>query len=256
MWYPAVSGRPLISRSGRMCESCEGECVYVNKRARNRLIGVTAIILIVVVAVLLGASSKDGAYSRTVSQVAGKTNLAGERVRVSGEVVEGSWDRKSNPMRFVIRDEKAKEGAPTIQVEYTGGVPSTFGDGVVAIVTGELSSDAGMIVTDDMITKCPSKYQSATKAITVGGLLGAGESVVGKPTQVTGVIVAGSIGPVTGPFRFKIVDEGGTDELPVFWEGALPQGMNDGMQVVIGGELGADGVYAATSVALAESEKK
>ncbi len=228
----------------------------MNKRARNRLIGVTAIILIVVVAILLGAGSKDGAYSRTVTDVAGKTNLAGERIRVSGEVVEGSWDRKSNPMRFVIRDEEAKEGAPTIQVEYTGGVPSTFGDGVVAIVTGELSADGGMITTDDMITKCPSKYTSATKALAVAGLLGAGKAVVGKPTEVTGLIVADSIGPVTEAYRFKIVDKDGTDELPVFWEGALPAGMDDGMQVVIGGELGADGIYAATKVALAESEKK
>ncbi|MBU4556401.1 MAG: cytochrome c maturation protein CcmE, partial [Actinobacteria bacterium] len=228
----------------------------MNKRARNRLIGVTAIILIAVAAILQGAGSKDGAYSRTVTEVAGKSNLAGERIRVSGEVVEGSWDRKSNPMRFTIRDEKSKPGAPTIQVEYTGGVPSTFGDGVVAIVTGELSSGADLIVTDDMITKCPSKYTSATEALTVSGLLGAGDGVIGKPSQVTGYIVAGSIEPVTAPFRFKIMDKDGTSELPVFWEGALPQGMNDGMQVVLGGELGADGVYAAISVALAESEKK
>lgn len=227
----------------------------MNKRARNRLIGVTAIILIVVVAILLGASSKDGAYSRTVKEVAGNKDLAGERVRVSGEVVKGSWDRKANPMRFEIRDEKAKEGAPTIKVEYSGGVPSTFGDGVVAVVTGELSSDSTLITTDDMITKCPSKYQSATKALNVASLLSAGDAVMGKPTQITGLVVAGSIGPVTGPYRFKIVDEGGTQELPIFWEGALPEGMNDGMQVVIGGELGKDGVYAATSVALADSEK-
>jgi len=234
---------------------CAKESVSVNKRARNRLIGITAIILIVVVAILLGAGSKDGAYSRTVKEVSGNTDLAGERIRVSGEVVQGSWDRKNNPMRFVIRDEKAEEGAPTIKVEYTGGVPSTFGDGVVAVVTGELSSDATLIITDDMITKCPSKYQSATQAITVAGLLGAGESVIGKPTVVTGYIVPGSIGPITGPYRFKISDQGGTDEIPVFWEGALPEGMNDGMQVVIGGDLGADGVYSATEVSLADTEK-
>lgn len=228
----------------------------MNKRARNRLVGVTAIILIVVVAILLGAGSKDGAYSRTVSDVAGNTDLAGERVKVSGEVVAGSWDRKSNPMRFEIRNEKGKADDPTIKVEYSGGVPSTFGDGVVAVVTGEVSTDAGLIVSDDMITKCPSKYQSATAALSVEELLGKGEGAVGKPTQVTGLIVAGSIGPVTGPYRFKIVDEGGSEEIAVIWEGALPEGMNDGMQVVIGGELEASGEYVATSVALSDTEKK
>lgn len=228
----------------------------MNKRARNRLIGVTAIILIVAVAILLGAGSKNGAYSRTVKEVAGNTELAGKRVRVSGEVVAGSWDRKANPMRFEIRDEKAAAGDPTIKVEYSGGVPSTFGDKVVAVVTGELNSDATMIVSDDMITKCPSKYTSATGALPVASLMASGDAVVGKPTQVTGVVVAGTISPVGGEFRFKIKDKDGTQELPVFWEGALPAGMNDGMQVVIGGELEASGVYTATSVSLENSEKK
>lgn len=229
----------------------------MNKRARNRLVGVTAIILIVVVAIILGAGSKDGAYSRTVSDVVGNGELAGERVRVSGEVVAGSWDKKANPMIFEIRDEKADATAPTIKVEYSGGVPSTFGDGVVAVVTGELSGGSDLIISDDMITKCPSKYESATEALSVAGLLGAGEGVIGKPVQVTGLVVAGSIGPVTGPYRFKIVDVSGAgNEIPVLWEGALPEGMNDGMQVVLGGELAEDGNYVATSVALSDTEKK
>ncbi len=40
-------------------------------------------------------------------------------------------------MTFAIRDEADKTGTgPTIKVVYTGAAPSTFGDGVVAIVTG------------------------------------------------------------------------------------------------------------------------
>jgi cytochrome c-type biogenesis protein CcmE len=227
--------------------------VQVNKRARNRLLGVTAIIVIVGLAILLGAGGTDGAYSRTVTQVVEDQELVGERVKVSGTVVEGSWDRKSNPMRFEIRDEN-ETGGPTLDVVYNGGVPSTFGDGVVAIVTGELGAD-GTITTEDMITKCPSKYESATEALTVPSLLGMGDGVLGKPTQVTGYVVAGSLGPVGGEYRFKISAEGGGEELPVFWEGALPAGLSDGMQVVLGGELGDDGIYTATSVALSDTEK-
>ncbi len=224
----------------------------MNKRARNRLIGVTAIILVAVVAIFFGAGANDGAYSRTVSDVAGTTEFAGERVRVSGTVIDGSWDRRSNPMRFEIRDEGAT-GGPTIKVEYTGGVPSTFGDGVVAIVTGEINADGTLLTSGDMITKCPSKYESATGALSVDELL-AQTSAGYKP--VTGFIVSGSIKPVTEEIRFKVqaTAEGGA-QVPVFFGGALPDGMADGSQVVLGGELDGDGVYVATSVALSDSEK-
>ncbi|PKQ10161.1 MAG: cytochrome C biogenesis protein [Actinobacteria bacterium HGW-Actinobacteria-9] len=225
----------------------------MNKRARNRLIGVTAIILVAAAAIMAAAAGTGGAYQRTVADVAGQSEFAGERVKVSGEVIAGSWDRKADPMRFEIRDEKADSDAPTIKVEYSGGVPSTFGDGVVAVVTGNLSDDATLIMSDDMITKCPSKYESATSALSVASVLKAKKGV---PTKVTGLVVAGSITDATERIRFKIVDENGTDEIPVEFTGALPEGMNDGMAVVIGGELGPDGIYTATEVALSDAEKK
>ncbi|MDZ4178979.1 MAG: cytochrome c maturation protein CcmE [Coriobacteriia bacterium] len=224
----------------------------MNKRARNRLIGVTAIIVIVGAALLLGAGSNDSAYSRTVSDVIGNTELAGERVRVSGTVIDGSWDRKSNPMRFEIRNEGETEG-PTIEVLYTGGVPSTFGDGVVAVVTGELNADGTLITSADMITKCPSKYESASGALSIDQLLSQTSDGY-KP--VTGYIVAGSIAPVTEEIRFKVQSTpSGGGQVPVFFEGALPDGMTDGSQVVLGGELDEDGVYVAVSVSLSDSEQ-
>lgn len=224
----------------------------MNKRARNRLIVVTAVILVAAAAIMAFAAGTGGAYQRTVADVAGKSELAGERIKVSGEVVAGSWDRKADPMRFEIRDEKADSDAPTIKVEYSGGVPSTFGDGVVAVVTGDLSDDATLIMSNDMITKCPSKYESASTAFTIDQLL---EAKTGVPIKVTGTIVAGSIADATKDIRFKIADKNGTNELPVAFLGGFPKGMNDGMSVVLTGELGEDGVYTATAVALADSEK-
>ena len=52
-------------------------------------------------------------------------------------------------------------------------MPATFGDGVVAIVTGKLDDD-GTITATDMITKCPSKYESATGATPVADLIAGG----------------------------------------------------------------------------------
>jgi cytochrome c-type biogenesis protein CcmE len=227
----------------------------VNKRARTRLIGVTAIILIAIAAIILGAGSKQGAYYKTVKDVTSDEKLVGERVRVGGAVVAGSWDKKSNPMRFAIREEGDESASgPTIKVVYNGTVPSTFGDGVVAIVTGELSQD-GTIDSNDMITKCPSKYQSATGALTVESLTG-GDDLAGKSIKVTGY-VTGEILPPGGDVRFVIANtaDSGDKTLSVFYDGAIPQGMEAGSQVVLGGSLDENGTFDAVSVAISESEK-
>ena len=228
----------------------------MNKRARMRLIGVTAIVLIAIIAIIAGAGSKQGAYYKTVKDVAQDASLVGERVRVGGAVVTGSWDKKSNPMRFAIREEGDQSAnGPTIKVVYNGTVPSTFGDGVVAIVTGELSKD-GTIQSNDMITKCPSKYQSATGALSVNDLVSGGTDLTGKSVKVTGY-VTGEINPPGGDVRFVISQSagGGGKTVKIFYDGAVPAGIADGKQVVVGGSLDTSGVFDAVSVSLSESEK-
>ncbi len=225
----------------------------MNKRARMRLIGVTAIILIVVIAIFLTTGSKEGAYYRKVSEIVGNDEYVGERVRVGGTVVAGSWNRQSNPMIFDIRDEDTDSG-PTIQVVYHGGVPSTFGDEVVAIVTGEVTEE-GTIESSDMITKCPSKYESSKDAIGVSALLDKGDSMVGKTVKITGYVV-GDVTAPGGETRFYVADEkeGADEGLGVFYDRALPAGMDTGTKVVIQGSLESDGIFAATDVSLPEED--
>ncbi|MBE0416696.1 MAG: cytochrome c maturation protein CcmE [Coriobacteriia bacterium] len=225
----------------------------MNKRARMRLIGVTAIILISVIAIVVGVGASDGSYSRNVSDVVGNDELAGERVRVTGTVIPGSWDKKSSPMRFDIRDEGATEG-PYISVVYNGPVPSTFGDEVTAIITGVIDAD-GVLESEDMITKCPSKYESATGALTVADLLAEGEGVIGKSVRMTGFVATGTIQPPGGAVRFVVSDEGGSPAVDVFYDGALPEGMVDGSQVVLGGFLDEQGVFDAVNVSLSDTEQ-
>ena len=222
----------------------------MNKRARMRLIGVTAIVLIAVVAIFLGTGSKDGAYYRKVSEIVDGDEYVGVSFVRIFCFLPGSWNRQSDPMIFDIRDEDTDSG-PTIQVIYNGGVPSTFGDGVVAIVTGEVSPD-GTLEADDMITKCPSKYESAKGAMSVESLLDSADSMIGTTVKITGYVV-GKIEAPGGTTRFFVADEvGGSEDLGVFWEGALPAGMDGGSQVVIQGALEDDGIFAATDVALSE----
>lgn len=227
----------------------------VNKRARNRLVGVTAIVLLAVVAIFASLGQRGGtSYYESVKSVASDKSLVGERVKVGGMVVTGSWDKKANPMRFSIKDEKDTQGTgETVKVVYNGAVPSTFGDGVTAIVTGEVKPD-GSIEAGEMITKCPSKYESATGAMSVSAIK-EGQTIAN--VTLTGYVVKGSIVAPGSDARFSLV--GGADgtgtAYPVAWDGALPAGMNDGSQVVLEGAVNADGTITATSVALEQSQK-
>lgn len=227
----------------------------MNKRARNRLLGVTAILLLAIAAIFFSLqNSGTTAYYKSVKEIATDKTLVGERVKVGGAVVAGSWDKKSNPMSFEIRDEKDTAGkGETVEVIYNGPVPSTFGDGVTAIVTGEMSA-IGEIQAGEMITKCPSKYESASGAMSVAAIK-KGEKLA--KIDLTGFVKTGSIKAPGSGARFVLTgsEAGDGEPFDVLWEGALPAGMADGSQVVLKGDVSEDGIITATSVALEKSEK-
>ncbi len=236
-------------------EPCRrGVIAKVNKRARNRLIGVTAIVLLIIGVVLVTTMQSNGAYSKSVDDVLKDKTLVGKRVRVSGSVVPGSWDKGSNPMNFAIKAEKGGEGG-VIKVSYKGAAPNTFGDGVVAIVTGTLQSN-GQIESSDMITKCPSKYESATGAMTVANLV-ADKDMGITFTKVTGYVVPDSLVAPGSSERFKISDkpDGSGDTVSVAYAGAVPDGMTAGKKIVVSGKPNKDGTFAAAEVAVDAAQK-
>lgn len=229
----------------------------MNKRARNRLIGVTVVVLVAILAVVLLTGNKQAAVYSTVSAVSKDSSLTGKRVKVGGSVVPGSWNKQSNPMKFTIREETDKAGTgPTLKVVYTGNAPNTFGDGVVAIVTGTLGQ-GGVVDANEMITKCPSKYESASGAIPVADLIGKGAAMNGKPVKATGFVKPGSIAAATNGDRLVVAEkaDGTGKSVAVTYSGALPSGLKDGVQVVISGELDASGKFVATSVALEQGQQ-
>ncbi len=228
----------------------------MNKRARTRLIGVTVVILAAIVLIVLMTGNKQAAVYSTVSSVSKDSSLVGKRVKVGGAVVPGSWNKQSNPMKFTVREESDKAATgPTLKVVYTGTAPNTFGDGVVAIVTGTLGQD-GVIEANEMITKCPSKYESAAGAIPIADLVGKGATMAGKPVKATGYIKPGTIAAASSGDRFIVAEkiDGTGSSLAVGYSGALPSGLKDGSKVVISGELDTDGKFVATSVALEQGQ--
>ena len=230
----------------------------MNKRARMRLIGVTAIIIIGFAALWfgLGGGTKDIAAYSTITQINKDGAKAGSRVKVGGAVVAGSWNKQSNPMKFTIREEPDSAGTgPTLKVVYTGTAPNTFGDGVVAIVTGEMDS-GGVVQANEMITKCPSKYQSAVGAIPVAEL-SKGQSLIGKSgIQTTGYIKPGSLGTPAAAQRFFLAEkaDGSGANVAVKFTGALPDTIKDGVKVVVTGTLDSADTLTATGVALVQGQ--
>lgn len=219
----------------------------MNTKMKKRMIAVSGVIVIVLILVLAFVGGNTAATTMSIAEAA-ENPQAGQKVQVSGNVVQDSFSTSNDVLTFKIYD---PEGDPATQLEvrYDGAASSTFGNDVTAICTGKIN-DAGVLECSELVTKCPSKYENADSALTVEQLLGYGESVYGNVVKVAGSVGAGSLKAAGQGDRFILVDAETGDSMPVVFEGALSDGIADGSAVVLTGSLGADGKFAATDVAL------
>ena len=219
----------------------------MNAKMKKRMIAVSGVIVIVLILVLAFVGGNTAATTLSIAEAA-ENPQAGQKVQVSGNVVQDSFSTSNDVLTFKIYD---PEGDPATQLEvrYDGAASSTFGNDVTAICTGKIN-DAGVLECSELVTKCPSKYENADSALTVEQLLGYGESVYGNVVKVAGSVGAGSLKAAGQGDRFILVDAETGDSMPVVFEGALSDGIADGSAVVLTGSLGADGKFAATDVAL------
>lgn len=220
----------------------------MNAKMKKRLVAVTGIIVIVVVVVLAVVGGNSAAKTVTVAEA---LELQGDnKIQVTGNVAENSFSIEGDVLTFKIYDAEADPAAAQLlDVRYEGGVSATFGNDVTAICTGKKNAD-GVLNCSELVTKCPSKYESGVDALSVSGLLAYGEKVLDKPVKVTGTMKAGSLAGVDADVRFVIVDAKSADELPVKYAGALSDDTAEGSSVVLTGSIGADGAFVATDVAL------
>lgn len=219
----------------------------MNAKMKKRMIAVSGVIVIVLILVLAFVGGNTAATTMSIAEAA-ENPQAGQKVQVSGNVVQDSFSTSNDVLTFKIYD---PEGDPATQLEvrYDGAASSAFGNDVTAICTGKIN-DAGVLECSELVTKCPSKYENADSALTVEQLLGYGESVYGNVVKVAGSVGAGSLKAAGQGDRFILVDAETGDSMPVVFEGALSDGIADGSAVVLTGSLGADGKFAATDVAL------
>src|SRR5213594_2292360 len=119
-----------------------------------------ALIAIVIGALVWLATANSGesqSYYKTISELGQMGERAHvKRIRVGGDVEDGSIQRKNNVVEFTLVQEKLK-----LKVAYTGSepLPDTFRAGAQALADGKLGPD-GVFQANKIQAKCASKYEA------------------------------------------------------------------------------------------------
>ena len=123
--------------------------------------GKFAALIVVVVGTLVWLGFTGGkdsqTYYKTVAEVCqGRDQVLGKRIRVGGDVEDGSIQRVGNTTQFVLVFDNQK-----LKVIYTGTepLPDTFKSGAQALADGKLYQDQ-VFRASKVQAKCASKYES------------------------------------------------------------------------------------------------
>jgi cytochrome c-type biogenesis protein CcmE len=115
------------------------------------------ILILAAVSFLLYTGFREGTvYYYTVSEL--KENAAAlmdKEIRVTGQVADGSmeWEPDSLTVRFTLLDENE-----SLPITYRGIAPDNLQEGRDVVVGGKYRED-GIFLADNILTKCPSKYE-------------------------------------------------------------------------------------------------
>jgi cytochrome c-type biogenesis protein CcmE len=119
-----------------------------------------AILIVAIVGTLswlaIGGISETKTYYKTIAEVSAMGNRALEnRLRVGGDVENGSIVRDGKTVRFVMKQDNLK-----LNVVYTGTdpLPDTFRDSSQALADGRMRTD-GTFEATRIQAKCASKYE-------------------------------------------------------------------------------------------------
>ena len=135
-----------------------------SKKNYKFLIGGGMLLLLVIVLIVYSTFA-TAAYYLTVDEIYQKgSELQGQRVRVSGSVVDGSeqWNAQEITLIFAIQGEGESES--TLPVVFYGPRPDNFQRAASAILEGELLAD-GSFQADTLLLKCPSRYEEEPEEI-------------------------------------------------------------------------------------------
>ncbi len=81
-------------------------------------------------------------------------------VKVSGQVVPGTYRRVEGELRHVFTVRDLADESVTFEAEYSDALPDTFTDDVEVVMEGRLRPD-GVFEATTLLTKCGSRYEAA-----------------------------------------------------------------------------------------------
>ncbi len=129
---------------------------------RTRFIIVAVVVVLALGFMIWAAFGENTRYFLTVSEFNSKTEIHdGQMVRVSGMLVEGSFERgnKSTISHFQLTD---KEGlsveSALLLAQYEGVLPDLFFNPHSEIILEGSYNAGGVFHANEILVKCPSKY--------------------------------------------------------------------------------------------------
>ncbi len=122
----------------------------------KRYIIIGIIFLLILVAYLLISSINETmAYYLTVSEFLKENPEIG--CRINGIVVPNTIKHKEGTSNYNF---KITDGRNELAVTYTGSVSNIFKEGIEVVIEGKYDKEKKIFVATNIITKCPSKYES------------------------------------------------------------------------------------------------
>ncbi len=136
---------------------------------RTRLLILGGVIALAVAYMVYAAFPGNTLYFVTVSEFMDDPKLQdGQTLRVAGALAPGTFRREdgSTLSRFNLGDKVAEvpgiaPGSPQMEASYVGVLPDLFFNPHSEIILeGHYDGREGIFATDNILVKCPSKYQS------------------------------------------------------------------------------------------------
>lgn len=142
--------------------------------AKYVVLGGLALLIAGIASTFRGSAMVYSKYVDEVTRPAERARWVGRTLRVEGLVVPASIEHRPGTRDFRFRVTRNRAELP---VTYSGIVPDTFRDCAGVTVRGVLGAD-GVFRSDEIVAKCPSKYEAATVVN--------GECIVGLAPEAPG----------------------------------------------------------------------
>ncbi len=157
---------------------------------RSKFIIGGVVILAAVIYLIVSATQASAEYFMTIDELKAQgQGVLGKNLRVSGAVIGDTiqYDPQTLTLSFDVahvpgdnREVEAQGGLAAVlhaavidpnrnrmKVVYSGAKPDLLKDEAQAIMTGQLDS-SGVFHADELLLKCPTKYQEAVPSQTAG----------------------------------------------------------------------------------------